>query len=306
MTAIPPSLTLVVLAAGAGTRFGGLKQLSPIGPSGERLLEYTVFDAVRSGFSKVVLVIRPEHEPLFREQFDRGMSARVETSYCYQGLDQISTRSGVQRTKPWGTGHAVLAARGAVEGPFAVVNADDFYGADSFQQMGDFLRSCATDWPLSLAVVGFPVDQTLTDSGAVSRALCVVDVEGQLQRIVELHRIWRRDEEILYEGRSGEELSLKGDEIVSMNMWGFSPPLFEKLGQRFERFVETEGSDNAEFLLPEVVQDLLREERIRVTVLRGRGRWCGLTFKEDRESVTDFLRGLTASGAYPARLWDPL
>ena len=298
--------TLVILAAGAGSRYGGLKQLVPIGPGGEALLEYSAYDAQRAGVARVVLVVRPENEPVFRDRFDAGMARRVPLTYVHQTLDDLP--DGLvrppSRVKPWGTGQAVLAAAAEIEGAFAVVNADDFYGAESFAALSAFLRQIRDGPRLGMAMVGFRVARTLTAAGPVSRALCRLDEDGLLREIVEIEKVWRHDGGIVYRDAEGAERALDGNEVVSMNMWGFTRDLFPELERRFRDFLARSANvADAEFLLPGVVQSLLRENRARVEVLRGSGEWCGITFRDDRERVAAILSTLTAQGRYPRGLW---
>ncbi len=307
-------LPLVVLAAGAGSRYGGPKQLAPIGPGGAALLEYSAFDAVRAGFSRVVLVVRPETEDAARARF-AAMAARVPLAFARQAPDDgpAGRLQSVARRKPWGTGHAVLAARGEVAVPFGVVNADDFYGAGSFAALAGFLRRVGRprdpgsgEPPLEVAMVGFPVADTLSLAGPVSRALCRLDEAGRLRRIVEAREVFERGGRLVRRGARGDEIALRGDELVSMNMWGFTPGLFLELRRRFEEFVEA-GEENlaeAELLLPDVVQSLVRQDRARVEVFTGSGPWCGLTYPEDERRARSTIARLVAEGRYPRRLWE--
>jgi dTDP-glucose pyrophosphorylase len=297
--------TLVVLAAGAGTRYGSLKQLAPIGPGGATLLEYSVFDALRAGFGRVVLVIRPETESVFRDRFDARMAGRIPVAYAHQILSDLpmAGASGSSRVKPWGTGQAVLAAGSEIDGPFAVINADDFYGAESFAALSRFWGERRSGSP-ALAVVGFRLTDTLSDSGPVSRALCELDAMGHLRDIVEITRVWRSDGRIVYLDPGGLEKMLGEDRLVSMNMWGFQPELLPELRRQFRDFLhESRGADEAEFLLPDVIRSVVREGRFEVEVLTSTGEWCGLTFREDHERVTEFVAGLVARGRYPRELW---
>lgn len=300
------SLTLVILAAGSGTRYGGLKQLAPIGPHGEALLEYSVHDALRSGFSRVVLVIRPESEPDFAARLGGRMATRVPLAYAHQRLGDLpcSVDSGPRRARPWGTAQAVLAAEPEVPGPFAVVNADDFYGAGSFDALARFLSAGNGSGNGDLAVVGFEASRTLTDAGPVSRALCRVDDRGFLRGIVELE-MWREGGRIICRGAGHAGSELDGDELVSMNMWGFTPGLFAELRRRFESFLEDPETDleHAELRLSDVIGTLLRENRVRVEVLRGTGPWCGITFREDSQSARSIIASLVRQGHYPEDLW---
>ncbi len=292
------TLTLVILAAGAGSRYGGPKQLAPVGPSGEALLEYSAYDALRAGFARVVLVVRPEDEDTFSRRFASGMARRLDLAYAHQ-----TPASGLERIKPWGTAHAVLAAEAEVAGPFAVANADDFYGAGSFAAVAAFLRRPPDASPPTLAVVGFPVAQTLSEAGPVSRALCRFDQAGLLRRLVEL-QAGRQDGRIVGRG-AGVERPLAGDELVSMNLWGFGPELFAELRRRFEHFLAGAG-ERAEFLLPDVAQAMIRDRRFQVEVLRGSGPWCGITFRQDQERAASVIASLVARGEYPRDLWAPL
>jgi NDP-sugar pyrophosphorylase family protein len=297
--------TLVVLAAGAGTRYGGLKQLVPIGPSGETLLEYSVFDAARAGFDRVVLVVRRTTEAAFRAQLDTGMARRIPVTYVHQTLDGVPGGSGAldDRAKPWGTGQAVLAAADEIDGPFAVVNADDFYGSESYSVLHSFLsRSAVADD--RLAVVGYRISETLTDAGAVSRAVLEVDDHGSLLEIVELLEVWREEGAVRYRDNHGDLRSLRGSELVSMNMWGLTKLVLPELRARFEEFLVDSGQESeAEFIFPEVIQSMIEAGRFRVDVLPGSGEWCGITFSEDRQRVQSIIRSLIDKGRYPENLW---
>jgi UTP-glucose-1-phosphate uridylyltransferase len=250
--------TLVILAAGAGTRYGGLKQLAPIGPCGETLLEYSAFDALRAGFDRVVLVVRANAEQAFRDRLDGGLARRVPVSYVHQRLDDLPSGFArpAERTRPWGTGQAVLAAESQIDVPFAVVNADDFYGAESYVALSAFLAENPTG--RSQAAVGFHVAETLADSGPVARALLEVDEEGGLSRIVEVLEVWRQEDRILYNDGDGRQQVLVGDELVSMNMWGFTPELLPQLRHSFARCLTQHGHlPDAEFLLPDRVSSVV-------------------------------------------------
>jgi NDP-sugar pyrophosphorylase family protein len=299
-------LTLVIMAAGVGSRYGGLKQLEAVGPGGETLIEYSIFDALRSGFGRIVLIIRRETEADFRGFLDPRIDGKVPVDYVFQTLE--NTPDGFEptadRSKPWGTGHAVLVAEQAVTGPFAVINADDFYGGESFTVLSRFLRGSTTRDELEFALPGFKVGPTLSDSGPVSRGLCRVDGEGRLRRIVEVLELWKRGDHGWFTDAEGVEHVVNGEEPVSMNMWGFTPAVFSALREGFRRFLDREGwNPGSEFLLPEVVQAMIDEGRVRVRVLDHDGRWCGITFPEDRERAKKFIAGLVERGVYPARLW---
>lgn len=299
---------LVVLAAGRGRRYGGLKQLEPVGPSGEALLEYSIFDALRTGFERVVLVIRPETERDFRGFLESRLGHSVRLSYAHQTLWQLpdGLTPPRDRTKPWGTGHAVLAARDEVHGPFGVINADDFYGRDAFATLSQFLMSMRGEPEPTFALVGFSLGPTLSGTGPVSRGLCHVDAGGWLEQIVEVLEISKHDSGGSYTDPEGAVRIVPSDAPVSMNMWGFSSHVHDELRSRFRRFLETAcaaGDHSSEFLIPDAVQGMIVDGRARVRVLGHDGQWCGITFPEDRERVRAFIAGQVAAGEYPSSLW---
>jgi hypothetical protein len=300
--------TLVILAAGIGRRYGGLKQLEPVGPGGEALMDYSIFDALRAGFDRVLLVVRPETEGEFRSALGTRLADHIAVSYAYQTLSDVP--DGVvlpaDRTKPWGTAHAVLAAEGQIQGPFAVINADDFYGSDSFAILGEFLMADHRDTTPTFAVAGFRVGPTLSDAGPVSRGLCRADRNGWLERIVEVLELDKHGAGGRYTDAAGVEHLVAGDELVSMNMWGFTPTVFPELRLRFRHFLEglSKNTDtSSEFLLPAAVQGMIDDGSARVRVLRHDGQWCGITFADDRDRVRRFIADMVARGEYPPNLW---
>ncbi len=302
-------LSLVVLAAGVGSRFGGLKQLEAVGPGGETLLEYSVFDAMRSGFDRLVLVVRPETEKLFRTAFGFHSETGLEIRYVQQRLDQLPEGFNPPdgRTKPWGTGHAVLAAESAVDGPFVAINADDFYGLEAFRILADFMQRHAGDELATFAIPGFEVTPTLSDAGPVSRGLCRVDDAGWLERIVEVLELDKAAGGGTYIDASGTRRFVAGDELVSMNMWAFTPAIFPELRAKFAAFLGNLGAqprDQPEFLLPDIVQKLIADGAARVRVLRHNSPWCGITFPEDLPRVRDFIASRVRARDYPSDLWD--
>lgn len=301
--------TLVVLAAGIGRRYGGLKQLESVGPSGEALLEYSIFDALRGGFEHVVLVIRPETEAEFRAFLGPRLGDGVSLSYAFQRLSDLpdGVVAPTDRTKPWGTGHAVLAAEGEVQGPFAVINADDFYGADSYAVLGKFLDQDATGAESVYGLAGFDIGPTLSSAGPVSRGLCRADDEDWLENIVEILKLEKRGAGGSFTDPTGVDRLVAANELVSMNMWGFTQTIFAELKEQFRTFfspLHKVTDDSSEFLLPTVVQGMINDGSSRVKVLRHDGRWCGITFPEDRDRVRDFIADLVQQGAYPTQLWD--
>lgn len=282
---------LVVLAAGMGSRYGGLKQLDPVGPHGEIILDYSVRDAIAAGFGKVVFVIRREMAELFRDTIGARYEGTVEVAYAFQELDALpgGRVSPPGRSKPWGTGQAVLAASSLVRGPFAVINADDYYGPSGFQALSAFLSGKTTG---HYAMVGYRLDRTLSENGSVSRGICAVDGEGRLLEITERTAI-ARDADGVIVAEGNPPVRLTGDEPVSMNFWGFTPDLFESLGVLFEEFLEERGDDlKAEFYLPAAVGEMITRGEATVTVLTSQDSWFGLTYPEDKPAVVAALAAL--------------
>ncbi|MCY3775984.1 MAG: NTP transferase domain-containing protein [Candidatus Aminicenantes bacterium] len=299
------SLTLLVLAAGMGSRYGGLKQIDPVGPGGETLLDYSVYDAVRAGFDRVVFIVRGDMESDFRDAAGRRIERRVAVEYCRQELEMVPGWFSIppERRKPWGTGHAVLAARNAIDGNFAAVNADDFYGAGSYRKLAGHLQQAADCRRGDYGMVGFRLRETLSDHGTVARGVCR-SRQGLLEEVVELTRIARTSDGAVYFDSEGQAHNLSGDELVSMNMWGFTPSIFDHLERAFARFLrERGGEDGAEFMIPTLVNDLVAAGQARVRVLRSSDAWFGVTYREDRDRVTSQIRELVSGGAYPERLW---
>ncbi len=297
------SFDLVILAAGMGSRFGGLKQVQPVGPHGELIIEYSVFDALRAGFDRVVLVIRRDIEADFRASIGRRLEGRVAVEYVYQELTDVPSShatAAAGRAKPWGTGHAVLAARRAVRRPFAVINADDFYGASGYRALAAHFAA-SRDY----ALVGYPLRQTLSEHGAVSRGLCGVDAAGRLREITEVTKIEARPEGgARYVAPDGGVRELTGDEIVSVNFWGFTPALFGQLERGFAEFLAARGGDpKAEFFLPTALSDLNLRGEAGIALLRSEDAWFGLTYRDDLPAVQASVRALTAAGRYPSPLW---
>lgn len=297
--------TLVVLAAGIGSRYGGLKQMDPIGPSGEFILDYSVYDALQADFSKVVFVIRKDIENDFRSVVGRRIEARVETRYLIQELTDVPSGFEVpnERAKPWGTGHAVLTCRDAVDEPFGVINSDDFYGRESYAVLSDFLTK-TQEQPSAYAMVGFVLRNTLSDHGTVARGICRSDPEGNLQDVVEHTKVERVDDEARSMRADGSWEALSGESVTSMNYWGFKPSVFDHLSRKFGMFLEERGTDpKAEYFMPTVVNELIREEAATVRVLRSNSRWFGVTYPEDKQAVMQRIRELIDVGEYPEDLW---
>jgi dTDP-glucose pyrophosphorylase len=296
----PPAL--LVLAAGMGNRYGGLKQVDPVGPGGEIIIDYSIYDALRAGFGKVVFVIRKDIEQAFKQAVGARFERHIAVEYVFQELDKLPLGFSVPagRTKPWGTLHAVLMAAEAIDEPFAVINADDFYGSEGYRMLAQYLQSGAADH----AMVGFVLHNTLSDFGAVSRGVCRVDDNDFLQGIVELTNIERDGVHAKNIDSTGWISTLSGDEVVSMNMWGFAPRVFGQFGEHFQTFLELDGSDaQAESYVPSAVNELVLTGQARVKVLRTNDSWAGVTYREDHPRVVQTIRRLIDRGNYPNRLW---
>ena len=296
------SPTLVVLAAGMGRRYGGLKQIDPVGPAGETIIDYSVHDALKAGFGSLVFVIRRDIEKAFRETIGARFERRTTVQYAFQELDRVPAGFSVpsNRTRPWGTGHAILTAADAVSGPFAVINADDFYGANSFRLLAEHLRGGSADY----AMVGFVLRNTLSKFGSVARGKCEVSAAGYLESVTEITGIEPDGEGAKFTDASGQTHRLTGDETVSMNLWGFTPAIFPQLQDEWIAFLEQNGRDvKSEFYIPSVVNALIRTERARLKVLRTPDSWFGVTYREDRPRVIEGIRRLIARGDYPEKLW---
>jgi len=304
-----PSFDLVILAAGMGSRFGGLKQVEPVGPAGELIIEYSIFDALRAGFTRLVLVIRKDIEQDFRATIGRRIESRIEVKYVYQEMDaaipaQLRGAINPTRTKPWGTGHAVLVARDAVRGSFAVINADDFYGASGYATLARHFSLTATSAKPRYAMVGYPLKQTLSEFGTVSRGLCTTDETGRLKHITEITKIEKTTGGARYVDAAGAVQQLTGAEIVSMNFWGFTPAVFSQLEQLFADFLAKNGRDpKAEFYLPTSISTLNERSAADVALLTSSDSWFGITYREDLLSSKQALADLVAHGKYPAPLW---
>lgn len=294
--------TLLILAAGMGSRYGGLKQMDPIGPSGETFIDYSVYDALRAGFGKLVFVIRKDIEQAFRETIGSRFEQRLPVEYVCQQLDHLPPGFSLPptRTKPWGTTHAVLAAADVIHEPFVAINADDFYGAESYRALAQHLSSDAPDY----AMAGFILRNTLSEFGTVARGICSIDQHGHLQKVVEMTSIRREGDKILNTDSTGEIVLLQGDEIVSMNIWGLTPSIFPQLQRHFQLFLENNlSSDKAESYLPSAINSLLEQGLASVKVLPTPASWLGVTYREDRERVIAGIRHLIHEGSYPERLW---
>ncbi len=297
--------TLVVLAAGMGSRYGGLKQIDPVGPNGEIILDYSIYDAIRGGFGKVVFIIRKDIEKDFKEVVSKRWEGKIEIDYVYQQLDAIPAPFTVPegRTKPWGTGHAVMCAMDKVKEPFAVINADDFYGKSGYEQLGKALAE-NTD-PNQFFMVGFPIKNTLSEFGSVSRGICELDDNGYLKEVIERTAIEAiGGGKAKFTDENGNEVILGGEEISSMNFWGFMPSLFDGMGAMFNEFLSKRGTElKSEFYIPFVVAEMVHSGKASVKVLRSSDSWFGVTYREDKPRVQADIKALIAAGVYPENLF---
>lgn len=296
-----PSYDLVILAAGMGSRFGGLKQVEPIGPHGELIIEYSIHDALRAGFQRLVLVIRKDIEADFRATIGKRLEAHVDVSYVFQEMAALPAghKPPAGRTKPWGTGHAVLAAKKAVRGPFAVINADDFYGAAGYAALAAHFASAK-----GYAMIGYPLLLTLSEFGTVSRGLCATDAQGHLRSITEISQIAKHGTGAQYTDAAGAVHALTGGEIVSMNFWGFTPEVFPQLERLFAAFLMDKArAPEGEFYLPTAISKLNDRKETAVALLKSSDAWFGVTYRQDLAAAQIAIRGLIAAGKYPAPLW---
>lgn len=295
--------TLVILAAGMASRYGSMKQIQSFGPGGETIMDYSIYDAIRAGFSKVVFVIRQEFVEDFKAIFEPGLKGRIDVDYVFQDLNAYTNDNinPAERTKPWGTAHAVLCAQQAVKEPFAVINADDFYGKDAFQKASDFLtKECAKNL---YAIIGYELSKTLSDNGTVCRGVCDVDKDDYLVSITERTKIYAENGDIVFEDLNGIH-KVANDSKVSMNFWCFDPSVFELCQKLFISFIE-ENSNNpkSEFFIPIVADKFIKNNIGKIKVIPTSAQWFGVTYKEDAPVVQKRLNELIESGEYPQQLW---
>lgn len=303
---------LVIMAAGMGSRYGGLKQIDPVDEYGNIIMDFSVYDAVEAGFEKVILIIKKENEADFMEAIGNRLASRVELKLAYQGLDDLPDGFEVPegRAKPWGTGHAVLSCRDEIRGPFAVINADDYYGKAAFREIYRFLTEEEDDARYHYAMVGYRVENTLTENGTVSRGVCRVDDKGRLIDVTERQKIRKEGDGASYtenDGASWEPIA--PGTVVSMNLWGFGQSFMKELETRFPDFLSKEIPENplkCEYFLPAVVSALLEEEKADVQVLSSPDKWFGITYKEDKENVVRAIRAMKDAGLYPEKLWQAI
>ena len=297
--------TLLILAAGLGNRYGGLKQTAPVGPNGEAIIDYSIYDALSAGFDKLVFVIRRCFEDAFKNKIGSKFDAIVETSYAYQGLDDCldGFKLPANRRKPWGTAHAILVAKNLIDETFAVINADDFYGAGSFKVIADYLSINMTS-ETDYCMVGYTLRNTLSEYGPVARGVCRCDEQMLLKEVIELTRIKKKGNRVEYVNDMGQSRHLSGDEIVSLNLWGFQPSIFRHLQVQFSDFLKSHGQEpNPEFFIPTAVDNLIKSGQARVKVLPTSERMFGLTYRQDKKAVVARINELVKQGVYPEKLW---
>jgi NDP-sugar pyrophosphorylase family protein len=301
---------LVIMAAGMGSRYGGLKQIDPIDHYGNKIIDFSIYDAVEAGFEKVIFIIKKAISKEFKENIGDRLAAHVEVEYVYQELDKLPEGYEIPegRVKPWGTGHAILCCKDKIDGPFAVINADDYYGKHAFTAMYKQLTNVTDGQKYQYSMVGYQLYNTLTENGHVSRGVCSTDASGKLVDIHERTRIEKQGSKAKYTEDDGASFTELGEEtIVSMNMWGFNQSIIYELEKRFVAFLDRELEKNplkCEYFLPFVVGELLKEEKAEVMVLKSKDRWYGVTYKEDKEMVVQAMKNLKESGCYPEKVWE--
>lgn len=298
--------TLLILAAGIGSRYGGLKQVDQVGPSGEAILDYSIYDAIRAGFNKVVFIIRKSIEKEMREVFEQKLAGRIEVDFVFQELEMIPEGFSIPagRIKPWGTAHAVWVATEKIMEPFLVINADDFYGPDSYRMTADYLINHSATNDHDFCMVGFRIQHTLSEFGPVSRGLCEADESNYLKAIVEITEIEQQDGKIVYKNKEGRQVLLSGNEPVSMNVWGFTPAIFSPIGEEFRIFLqEIINNPKAELYIPTIINKLVKKGSARVKILPASDQWFGVTYREDKPMAVKRINQLINKGIYPTNLW---
>lgn len=295
--------TLLILAAGMASRYGSMKQIDGFGPNGETIIDYSIYDAIKAGFGKVVFIIKEEFVENFKAIFEPKLNGKIETEYVFQNFDikQFGVDIEIERAKPWGTAHAILSGRNSIKEPFCVINADDFYGFDAYQKMVHFLTNEAND--SSYSMIGYEIGKTLSEYGAVSRGVCKVDASGNLEEIVERTKVLRDGENIVFE-EDDKQYSLAVDTRVSMNFWGFTPAVFKITEELFRTFaLENKENPKAEFFIPLVAEHLVKNRTAEFKVIPTDSKWFGVTYKEDKPIVQDSIDALIKAGTYPESLW---
>ena len=301
---------LVIMAAGMGSRYGGLKQIDPVDREGHIIMDFSIYDAKKAGFEKVVFIIKKENEKDFKDAVGRRIEKVMDTAYVYQELDSIPEGFAVPegRVKPWGTAHAILCAAGEIDSPFAVINADDYYGRSAFEKIYQYLTTHEDDEKYRYTMVGYRLINTVTDNGYVSRGVCALNEKNELVSVTERTRIEKRGSGVAYSEDGGSSWKeIDGNTLVSMNMWGFTESILEEIRSGFPAFLKNGLAENpmkCEYFLPSVVSDLLSMGKASVTVLESEDKWYGITYKEDKPAVTAAIQNMKNSGLYPERLWN--
>ena len=295
--------TLLILAAGMASRYGSMKQIDGFGPNGETIIDYSISDAIKAGFGKVVFIIKEEFHENFKSIFDPKLDGKIEVDYVFQNLDltKFGISEHIEREKPWGTAHAILSAKDTIKEPFCAINADDFYGYDAFQKMSTFLTKEVSD--SNYCMVGYEIGKTLSEFGSVSRGVCQVDDAGNLKDIIERTKVYSQDGTIFFE-EEGNKTPLKSDTRVSMNFWGFTPSVFAITEDMFREFaVANRANPKAEFFIPLVAESLVNSKTSNFKVIPTSSKWFGVTYKEDKPTVQSSIDNLIKEGAYPESLW---
>lgn len=298
--------TLLILAAGMGSRYGGLKQIDQIGPSGEAIIDYSIYDAIRAGFEKVTFIIRKNIEKEFREVFENKLRGKIETEFIFQELEMVpeGISYSPERVKPWGTAHAVWVARDFIREPFVVINADDFYGAGSYQVMADHFMKDDIVSTSNYSMVGYQVRHTLSDFGSVTRGVCESSDGEFMNAVVERTEIVKEGEKIYFNDDKEGKVALSGDELVSMNFWGFTPAIFDQFERAFSAFIKKNaGKLKKELFIPKVINDLVAQKQASVRILPSRDQWFGVTYREDKPLAIENIHRLVEQGVYPDNLW---
>lgn len=296
--------TLLVLAAGMGSRYGGNKQLDEVGPSGETIIDYSIYDAIRAGFGKIVFVIRRDIEEQVKERFVEKLRDKIEVTYVFQEITNLpeGVKVAPDRAKPWGTSHAILVTRSKISEPFGVINADDYYGVESFKILHEFLVNDKD--PNCYTIIGYKLGNTLSDHGHVNRGVCSVSPDGLLQNIVETKQIEKTRDGAKAPGHDGKDILFTGNEVVSMNLWGFKPSSFEFLGKEFRNFIDRHGMDlKSELDIPTSVDKFVKSGEIKIKILSTNERWFGVTYREDKPYVVESIKKMIRKGIYPVRIY---
>ena len=295
--------TLLVLAAGMGTRYGGNKQLDEVGPSGETIIDYSIYDAIRAGFGKIVFVIRRDIEGQVKERFAEKLKGKIDVDYVFQEITNLpeGVKVSPERQKPWGTSHAILVTENKIKEPFGVINADDYYGVESFKILHDFLVNDKD--PVCYCIVGYKMGNTLSEHGHVNRGVCGVGSDGLLKNIVETRQIEKTSDGAVAPGTDGNTLHFTGNEVVSMNLWGFKPSCFHFLGEEFRNFIEKSGMDpKSELDIPTSIDKFVKNGEITIRILMSNDRWFGVTYREDKPFVVQSINEMIRKGVYPAKI----